>query len=156
MSDKYPPDKQREPILGLVQALNCRDSALRRDECGDWRITGKHGFIYAVPGSLDRKEPGFHLIVMGWSANGWNRAKKALEPFAELANDGGDEGSLFIFRLPTQVEAGLIRHWLGLAKKAEFSAEVLAQKRESVLKARQKIGPATRSRLAGSMTPAGA
>jgi hypothetical protein len=36
---------------------------------------------------------------MGWSANGWNRAKRALS-FAELTNDGDDEGALILDRLP--------------------------------------------------------
>jgi hypothetical protein len=31
-------------------------TALRRDECGDWRIKGTKGWIYAVPGSLAERE----------------------------------------------------------------------------------------------------
>ena len=47
----------------------------------------------------------------------------------------------FIFRLPTADEAEIIRHYVGVAKKAVFSDEVLAQKREAALMARRLIGP---------------
>ncbi len=135
MGDSYPPAKQRPALLELVKALGCRDNALRRDECGDWAVFGKHGHIYAVPGSLDRpKTPGFQIMVMGWTARGWNAAKGALA-FAELTNDGDSEGALFLDRLPTPSEAEVIRHYLGVAKKAEYSDEVLARKREAMLMA---------------------
>jgi hypothetical protein len=145
MTDIYPPTMQRPALLELAKALIARDNSLRRDECSDWRISGKHGHIYAIPGSLNRPGVlGFQLMVMGWTANGWNRAKKALA-FADLTNDGDDEGVLFLDRLPTPEEAEVIRHYLGLAKKAEFSDEVLAQLRERALTARQKIGQKTAS-----------
>jgi hypothetical protein len=49
VTDRYPPTMQRPALLELVKALGCRDAAFRRDECGDWRISGKFGHIYAVP-----------------------------------------------------------------------------------------------------------
>jgi hypothetical protein len=157
MGDAFQPSAQRPALLDFVEALGCRLSALRRDECGDWAIFGKFGHIYAVPGSLDRpKTPGLQIVVIGWSANGWNRAKRALA-FASLTNNGDDEGALFIDRLPTPAEAEIIRHYVGVAKKAEFSDEVLARKREQALKARRQIGqkPASDDR-AGVIAPAGA
>jgi len=72
----YPPSVQRPALLDLVKALGCRDNALRRDECGDWRVEGRHGHVYAVPG--------FQFFVMGWTTKGWNAAKAALA-FAERA-----------------------------------------------------------------------
>jgi hypothetical protein len=146
MADIYPPAKQREALLKFAEALGCRDNALRRDECSDWAIFGKRGHIYGVPGSLDRPAtPGFQILVMGWTARGWNLAKETLKPFADLTNDGDDEGAFFLDRLPTPAEAEAIRHYLGIAKKAEYSDEVLAQKREAALKARQQIGQKTPS-----------
>ena len=56
MSDIYPAKDQRLALLELVKALGARDNSLRRDECGDWRIEGRSGHIYAVPGSLDRPD----------------------------------------------------------------------------------------------------
>lgn len=106
---------ERERLSAFARALASRAVALRRDECGDWRINGSRGHVYAAP-------EGFQIFVMGWSANGWNRAKRALS-FAQICNDGDDEG-------------GLIRHWLGIAKKAEFSGEELARKRERMTRAR--------------------
>ena len=47
----------------------------------------------------------------------------------------------FLYRLPTPDEAQVqFRHYVGVAKKAEFSDEVLARKRETALMARLKIG----------------
>ena len=126
MVDIYPPVRQRPALLELVKALGCRDSALRRDECGDWRIEGRSGHIYAVPGSLDRPEtPGFQIFIAG-SSRWWTNTKAALKPFAEIASDGDDEGMHFIFRLPTPVEAEVIRHFVGVAKKRAMTEEALA------------------------------
>jgi hypothetical protein len=124
MSDIYPPTMQRPALLELVKALGARDNSLRRDDCGDWAIFGKHGHIYAVPGSLDRpKTPGFQIMVVGEFSSGrwWGAAKRALAPFAGLTNDGDDEGALFLDRLPTPDEAETIRHYVGIAKKRILS-----------------------------------
>ena len=65
MDTTYPHAKQRAALLKLVSALGCREAALRRDECGDWRIGGSNGHIFAVPGTLDHpNRPGFMLYVM--------------------------------------------------------------------------------------------
>jgi hypothetical protein len=97
--DTYPPAKQREALLPLLEALDASPSTLRRDDCGDPRIDGRWGHIYAVPGSLDRPNvPGFQIVVLSekpetgaydrWTAHGWNVARKAIEEFAEPTNDG--------------------------------------------------------------------
>jgi hypothetical protein len=135
--DIFPPAKQRPALLALRDALGCRDNALRRDECGDWRIEGRSGHIYAVPGSLDR--PGFQIFIAD-TARWWANAKAALKSFTDLANDGDDEGSLLLDRLPAFAEAAILRHYVGLAKKAEYSDEVLARKRDLALMARLLIG----------------
>lgn len=65
---------ERERISAFAHALRSGAVALRRDECGDWRINGSRGHVYAAPGH-------FQFFVIGWSANGWNRAKRsALSP----------------------------------------------------------------------------
>jgi hypothetical protein len=79
-----------------------------------------------VPGSLDRpKTPGFQIFIAG-SSRWWTNTKAALKPFAEIASDGDDEGMHFIFRLPTPVEAEVIRHFVGVAKKRAMTEEALA------------------------------
>ena len=52
--DKFPPTAQRKALLKLA-ALNSSPTALRRDECGDWRINGSSGHVYAIPSALARQ-----------------------------------------------------------------------------------------------------
>jgi hypothetical protein len=137
--DTYPAAAQRQALLELMPALGCRDIALRRDECGDPRINGKKGHIYAVPGTIaEPNRPGFMIYVMGWSTNGWNKAKKGLS-FAKLTNDGDNERALFLDRLPTKAEALAMRRWVGLAKKTEYSEETLAAMADRLARARQSV-----------------
>jgi hypothetical protein len=109
--------RQRAALIDFAKALGSRDSALRRDECGDPRINGRRGHIYAAP-------EGFMLVVMGWSTLGWGNAKRALA-FARVSQDGDDEGILILDRLPTKSEAEAIRHYLGVAKRKDIGPEQL-------------------------------
>jgi hypothetical protein len=119
--DIFPTTKQRAALLKLTKALVSRDSALRRDECGDWRIEGSSGHVYAVPGTLDQpKRPGFAILVMTESARAWTFAQRALS-FAKVIADGDAEGGLFLDRLPTKAEAELIRRYCGIPKRREVS-----------------------------------
>jgi hypothetical protein len=117
LSDKFPPERQKAALIPFAKALGSRDSALRRDECGDWRIAGTHGHVYAVPN-------GFQFFVMGWTARGWKAAKDVLPGI--VCNDGDDEGGFILNRLPTETEAVSIRKWAGVAKKREVSEQTLA------------------------------
>jgi hypothetical protein len=129
VTDIYPPKVQREALLKLVEALGCRDAALRRDECGDWAVKGRCGHIYAVPGTTAHGFPpgeGFQIYFRGaeefgepLSSKGWPYAKRALL-FCKVTQDGDDEGMLFLDRLPTEIEAALIRDKLGVPKKREI------------------------------------
>ena len=119
--DTHPPAKQRAALLKLVSALGCRAAALRRDECGDWRIEGSDGHAYAVPGALDQpSRPGFMLYVMAGSPKAWTFGKRALA-FAKVINDGDEEGAFVMRRLPTADEAALIRRYCGIPKRREVS-----------------------------------
>jgi hypothetical protein len=130
MPDIYPPNQQRAALLTFMAALGCSGTALRRDECGDPRIVGKHGHIYAVCGTLEEpKKPGFMFYVSCETKQAWTYSKKALS-FAKVTNDGDDEGALFLDRLPTKSEAGAIRSYCRIRKRAELSEESLAQLRE--------------------------
>jgi hypothetical protein len=136
MADSYPPTKQREALLALARAgLDTRDSALRRDACGDWRINGRFGHIYAVPGvpwgGMEGVE-GFQIYFRGapefeepTTSQPWTWAKKALEPFCRVTQDGDMEGMLFLDHLPTPDEAAIIRDKLRIPKKREVSEEEL-------------------------------
>jgi hypothetical protein len=111
----------REALLELAEALNCARRALRRDECGDWRINGKSGHIYAVPG-------GFQLCCMCDSALAWTWAKRKM-PFAHVAQDGDAEGVLNMSRLPTRTEGDVIRSYLVIAKRRMLSEPELERLR---------------------------
>ena len=118
MDTTYPHAKQRAALLKLVSALGCREAALRRDECGDWRIGGSNGHIFAVPGTLDQpNRPGFMLYVMTASQKAWTFAKRALA-FTKVINDGDEEVAFVMHRLPTADEATLIRRYCGIPKAA--------------------------------------
>jgi len=45
----FPTNMQREAMLKFAEALDCVSTALRRDECGDPRLNGRRGHIYASP-----------------------------------------------------------------------------------------------------------
>jgi hypothetical protein len=129
----------RAALLDLAKALTSRDAALRRDECGEWRIDGRGGHVYAVPGTLDDPDrPGFMIHVLSeklergtvdrWTSQGWTYAKRALS-FATLIQDGDLEGVFFLDRLPSRDEAERIRHYCVIPKKRELSEEELARLR---------------------------
>lgn len=116
--DLYPPNKQRAALKKLAAALNSSSTALRIDECGDPRINGSQGHFYAVPG-------GFQLFVMTETPRQWTAAKKALA-FASIWNDGDEEGSLILNRLPSASEAEVIRRYVGIRKRRSMSDEARA------------------------------
>lgn len=123
MSDKFPPERQRAALIPFAKALGSRNSALRRDECGDWRIAGTHGHVYAVSGLVGAKPPkaGFQMFVLDWTTRGWKAAKDVLP--GVVCNDGDDEGAMFLDRLPTEAEATAIRKWCGIAKRRALSEQ---------------------------------
>lgn len=120
--DIYPPAVQRPELLALVSALDCTDKALRRDECGDWRILGRSGHVYAVP-------EGFQILVEAGTPRAWSAVKRRLA-FADLRNDGDTEGCFILDRLPTAGEAALIRRDLTIRKRPTFTPEHLQALRE--------------------------
>jgi hypothetical protein len=139
MADMYPPARQFGPLTDLLDALDARRNSLRRDDCGDWAIFGKFGHVYAVP--LDRavSREGYKFVfgmdrAVGLSRNGaslsWGTARRKLEAFCRLAQDGDDGGTLFLERLPTPEEAETIRGVMGIFRRRHLSAERLEALRE--------------------------
>jgi hypothetical protein len=105
-----------------LSSLNASSTSLRRDECGNWRVAGTRGHVYAVV--LGRK-PGLQIYCRP-SAEGskqaWTYAKRALA-FARVTVDGDDEGLLFLDRRPTAREADVIRSYCGVRRRVVFSDE---------------------------------
>ena len=141
MTDVYPAAVQRQALLALMPALGCSDTALRRDECGDPRIAGKHGHIYAVCGP---KRPGLMIYVNCETGMGWTYAKRALA-FARLMNDGDDEGAVFLDRMPSKSEADTIRRYCGILKRRDLSDTTPS---EAQLAARAAFADRRRAQLA--------
>jgi hypothetical protein len=130
MADIYPPVRQRPALLAFAEALSSASTALWRDDNGDWRIKGKLGFIYTVPGPLHELAlEGFQLYCDRETKQPWTWAKKLL-CFCAVTQDGNTDGVLFLNRLPTPAEAETIRDLLGVAKRPVYGEEVMAQKRE--------------------------
>ena len=123
--DKFPPSVQRPALLSFAVALGCRDNALRRDECGDWRISGRTGHVYAVPG-------GFQAFIFCRSPRLWGWAKKALADL-KPCNDGEDEGGFLLTDLPTPEQATALRRYAGIAKKRVLGEEDLARLRRQAM-----------------------
>ena len=153
--DLYPPIKQREALLRFAKALGCRDNALRRDENGDWRIGGTKGCVYAIPGTLDRPGvEGFQVFVTGCgTSRQWTAVKSAMKAFASLVNNGDDEGSLFMGRLPSPNEAETIRRYCGVAKKRELGEEELLRLRARMAETGFRAKLLASDDLPGGMEP---
>jgi hypothetical protein len=119
-------------LLKLVEQIGYRGGALRRNECGDWRIVGKFGDTSAVPGIPRRgmeKIKGFQIYFRSarefeepTSSQACTWAKKALS-FCRISQDGDEEGMLFLNRPPTQIKAEVIRDKLVIPKKREVNQE---------------------------------
>lgn len=136
MTDMFPPTVQRPQILAFAEAADIRSDALRRDECGDWRISGQHGCVYAVP-------EGFQLLVDRPSVRAWSGAKGVLS-FCTVTQDGDTGGSLMLLgRLPTPEEGEIIRKTLGIFKRIHLSDNQLENLRQHATKyAFQAVKPA--------------
>jgi hypothetical protein len=123
----------RERQLQLVGALNAWSRSIRRDECGDWRINGTSGHIYADPAG------GWRLYVACRSARAWTAAKGRLG-FCRVTQDGDDEGMLYLAAMPTKVQAAAIRKALGIRKRLEHSREALERMRRNAFQPAGKEG----------------
>jgi hypothetical protein len=112
------PNMPREGLLKFAEALGSAANPLRRDECGDPCINGRREHIYACP-------DGYRLYVVARSTQAWTWAKKDMA-FACVEQDGDEEGVFAMDRLPTADEAELIRHYVGVTKRPDLSAERIA------------------------------
>jgi len=114
--DIFPASMQRPPILEFHAALNVGAARLRRDDCGDWVISGRCGHIYAAP-------EGFTIMVNAQErSRRWGFVKRWLS-FCRLTNDGDDEGAFVLDRLPSEAEAALLRDALKIKKSPSLSSE---------------------------------
>ena len=94
----------RNLMLDLLQALNGAKTALRRDECGDWTIFGKHGHIH-TDGS------DFYIFLACPTPGMWKNRKRKLGLM--VVQDGDDEGIFLLQEFPTKEFAATIRRLVG-------------------------------------------
>jgi hypothetical protein len=78
-----------------------------RDECGDWRIVGKNGHIYATD------EYYYLYLSFPYRPKSWTVAKRRLG--MEVTQDGDDEGFVRFHDAPA--DAGEFRRILGVRKR---------------------------------------
>src|SRR5262245_11874809 len=119
-------ESDRAQLRELLAALGARDRSLRRDECGAWAIIGSRGTIHTLGDGQT-----WVLFVACRSPTHWTYTKRRLA-FCTLTQDGDDEGTLRLHRLPTDAEATLIRDILGIRKRTEFSPEDQERRRASM------------------------
>jgi hypothetical protein len=97
----------RKQLDALLVAVNGAMKALRRDECGDYTITGSRGTIRACDGK-------YFVYIPSGSARAWTFAKRALASLATPSQDGDEEGILTFDRMPNADEAETLRSYIGL------------------------------------------
>lgn len=120
--------KIKPELEQLIEALNCSLTARVKDECGDWRIVGRRGHIYAEP-------EGFYIFHDAGSKRGWANAKWEMR-FCKVTQDGDDEGFLFLDHLPDRQEAHVILDRIGIRRR-----KVLSDKERERLKTAFKPAP---------------
>jgi hypothetical protein len=117
-------EADRDQQKDLLAALGAWDRALRREECGAWRINGSHGHIYTWG---DGKSWVLHVGCR--SARHWTATKKGLD-FCEVTLDCDEEGCMRQHELPTAEQAVAIREALGIRKRRELGADEMERLRE--------------------------
>jgi hypothetical protein len=103
----------------LLVALDASAGQLCRDGCADWQIAGQTGHVYA-------DGAGFLLVVFIGSSRSWTAAKARLA-FCRVTQDGDDEGTLRLDRLPSSTEAREIRRVLQIRKRRQDTPATLAR-----------------------------
>lgn len=119
-------DPDRAQQKRLLAALNAWDGALRRDECGEWRLDGKWGSIHSWGDGTT-----WVIYATCRSERHWTATKGRLS-FCDVTQDGSTEGCLRLHQLPTHEQATVIRDVLGVRKRMEFTPDDLERRRASM------------------------
>jgi hypothetical protein len=116
-------EADRAQQRAMLTTLSASDRALRRDECGVWRIAGTRGAIHTWG---DGKS--WVLFVTARSERHWTWLKRKLG-FCQVTQDGDGEGCLRLHQLPSPDQAAVIRDVLGIPKRREVTAAELERLR---------------------------
>ena len=115
-------------LIELMDALDVVRSALCRDENGLWILKGSRGYASTWG---DRQT--WHLIVHGTTSRQWGYHQKRLR-FAELVQDGDDEGCFRLRRPLNEEQTAIIREIAGLHRRMEMTPERLERLRQQGFK----------------------
>lgn len=107
--------EDKKYLKRLAQALDCSESRIKLDECGDWNIFGTRG-------KISTETEFWYLYTECDSVRKWNNTKKNL-PFMEVHQDGDSEGVLKLARMPFRDEARKVRKVIGVRPRSILTEE---------------------------------
>ena len=118
--------ESRSRILLLAAALDVSvATSVRRDECGNPRISGRDGHICVDgAGFLICVVPADGVLTRG-ATRRWHNIKRNLA-FCRVTQDGDDEGCLHLDHLPDQREAEEIRAAVHVRRRVHLSEDEAA------------------------------
>jgi hypothetical protein len=112
-------DADRTRLSALLAALDASPSTLRLDACRLWTLRGRHGYA-STWGDGDT-----YLLMVGCrssQARTWSKKRLLGWPgLAVLMQDGDNEGTFRLLRLPVPGEAEEIRSLVGLRKRTAWA-----------------------------------
>ncbi|MCW2225670.1 hypothetical protein M2232_009202 [Bradyrhizobium japonicum] len=116
----------RAKLAALAATIGAAKSSLRRDACGDWRLTGLAGHLSTDGASL-------YATLACTSARAWTNAKRNLS-FLTIHQDGDSEGVMRVDRPFTRTDAETLRTTLRIWKARAMDEAAM----EALTTARQR------------------
>ena len=113
--DTYPSKTQALALKSLMLDMGASRVTYGLDECGDPKLQGTWGRVYAVP-------EGFQVVVYCDSVRQWSHLKVKL-PFGKVTADCDREGLISVPNSITSEEAQRLRQVLGIRKAKVYSEE---------------------------------
>lgn len=98
----------RAKLAAFAATIGAAKTSLRRDACGDWRLTG-------LAGHLSTDGAALYASLACTSARAWTNAKRNLS-FLTIHQDGDSEGAMRLDRPLTPTDAETLRTTLRIRK----------------------------------------
>jgi hypothetical protein len=103
--------RDKERIERFAEASEISRRNVRKDECGQWTISGTGGHVQVFD------DQSYLLYVVTYSARKWGAIKRKAKAFGwELTQDGDDEGCFHV-GLPNEHQSEYLRALLGLRRR---------------------------------------
>jgi hypothetical protein len=110
MRERLPFPAQRSALNRLIRELDIDPSMLVKDGSGDWKISGAHGDIHALP-------CGYQLFAMSETAAQWKASKSKLD-FAFVIKRNELSAIFWLSKMPTPEQGDAIRDALGIKARS--------------------------------------